>query len=173
MKRVIVTSSLLVLGVSIVLAGAANANGRGKEQTVRARLIGVNEVPSVSTQAQGWFRAKVDENSGMITYWLSYAGLEAPVQQAHLHFGQHHTNGGVSVFLCTNLGNGPAGTQACPAAPAVVTGAIMMADVIGPGAQGIAPGEFAELLAAIRAGAVYANVHTEAFPGGEIRGQLR
>jgi CHRD domain-containing protein len=33
-------------------------------------------------------------------------------------------------------------------------------------------GEFAELLAAIRAGYVYANVHSALFPGGEIRGQL-
>jgi hypothetical protein len=39
--------------------------------------------------------------------------------------------------------------------------------------QGIAPGEFEELLAAIRAGVAYANVHTSTFPGGELRGQLR
>jgi hypothetical protein len=31
---------------------------------------------------------------------------------------------------------------------------------------------FADLLAAIRAGTTYVNVHTTAFPGGEIRGQL-
>ncbi|MBA3245914.1 MAG: CHRD domain-containing protein, partial [Actinobacteria bacterium] len=45
-------------------------------------------------------------------------------------------------------------------------------NVIGPSSQGIAAGEFAELLAAIRAGKTYANVHTSLFPGGEIRAQL-
>ena len=44
--------------------------------------------------------------------------------------------------------------------------------VIGPAAQGIAPGEFEEIVAAIRAGRAYANVHTTKFPGGEIRAQI-
>jgi hypothetical protein len=44
--------------------------------------------------------------------------------------------------------------------------------VIGPAGQGVAAGEFAEVLQAIRAGAAYANVHTTNFPAGEIRGQV-
>ncbi len=75
------------------------------------------------------------------------------------------------MFLCTNLGNGPVGTQACPPS-GTVTGTIRPVDVIGPAGQGIAAGEFDELVAAIRAGATYANVHTDLRPGGEIRGQL-
>jgi hypothetical protein len=54
-----------------------------------------------------------------------------------------------------------------------VTGTARATDVIGPTAQGIAPGEFAKILDAIRSGAAYANVHTTRFPGGEIRGQIR
>jgi hypothetical protein len=45
--------------------------------------------------------------------------------------------------------------------------------VVGPTAQGIAPGEFAELVQAIRARAAYANIHTTAFPAGEIRDQVK
>ena len=44
--------------------------------------------------------------------------------------------------------------------------------MVGPTGQGIAPGEYAELLRAIRAGATYANVHTSKYPAGEIRAQL-
>jgi len=54
-----------------------------------------------------------------------------------------------------------------------VTGVIDAADVIGPAGQGIAPGEFNELVRAIRSGNTYANVHTNMYPGGEIRGQIR
>jgi hypothetical protein len=43
---------------------------------------------------------------------------------------------------------------------------------VGPAGQGIAAGEFDELVRAIKAGVTYANVHSEMFPGGEIRGQL-
>jgi hypothetical protein len=53
-----------------------------------------------------------------------------------------------------------------------VSGVLTPANVIGPAAQGVAPGEFAELVRAIRAGVTYANVHTQAFMGGEIRGQI-
>ena len=94
------------------------------------------------------------------------------MQQAHIHLGQRAQSGGIAVFLCTNLANGPAGTQACPAPPATITGTITPADVIGPAAQGIAAGEFGELTDAIRAGVTYVNVHSSLYPGGEIRAQL-
>jgi hypothetical protein len=118
-------------------------------------------------------------DNSRIDYSLSYTGLEGDVQQAHIHFGQRAVNGGISVFLCSNLGNGPAGTQPCPAPPAKITGTIVAADVspaipatAAAVTQGIAAGEFSELLAAIRAGATYANVHSTRWPGGEIRAQL-
>jgi len=78
----------------------------------------------------------------------------------HIHLAQTGVNGGITVFLCTNLGNGPAGTQGCPPTPATITGTIFAADVspeipaTAPARiQGLGTGEFAELLAAIRAGA--------------------
>jgi CHRD domain len=54
-----------------------------------------------------------------------------------------------------------------------VSGKITAADVVGPAGQGIAATEFAEFLAAIKAGATYANVHTTGRTGGEIRGLVR
>ena len=108
-----------------------------------------------------------------LAYKLSYSGLEGDVTQSHIHFGQRGVAGAISAFFCSNEPNPPAGTQACPPSPATITGTIKAADVIGPTAQGIAPGELGELLKAIRAGATYANVHSTKFPGGEIRAQLR
>ena len=70
-----------------------------------------------------------------------------------------------------HLGNGPAGTQACPP-DGTVTGTIRPVDVIGPAGQGIAAGEFDELVQALRDGFAYANVHSSLVPAGEIRGQL-
>jgi hypothetical protein len=53
-----------------------------------------------------------------------------------------------------------------------VTGTIRAANIIGPGVQGIAATELDELIAAIRAGIAYPNVHSTKFPNGEIRGQF-
>jgi hypothetical protein len=114
----------------------------------------------------------VNRSAQEIDYRLSYRGFLSDVTQAHIHFGGRHQSGGISVFFCTNLGNGPAGTQACPLHEGTVTGTIRPADVIGPTGQGITAGEFDELVSAIRAGVTYANIHTQERPGGEIRAQL-
>ena len=70
------------------------------------------------------------------------------------------------------LGNGPVGTQTCPAGPAELSGVITPDLVIGPSGTGIEAGAMAEIVAAIRNGTAYANVHSEKWQAGEIRGQL-
>ena len=136
-------------------------------------LRGFEEVPSISSPARGLFRAFVNRQTGTIAYQLSYQDLQGDVSQAHLHFGQRGVNGGVSVFLCqTAASSDPTGlAPMCPQS-GTVSGQLQAANVIGPVGQGIAAGEFEELLAAIRVGAVYVNVHSSTWPGGEIRGQM-
>ena len=162
----------LAIAVTGALAVAGTAAVAGGAKQVHGWLNGYEEVPAVSTAAGGTFQASVSPSRDGLAYKLTYSGLEGDVQQAHIHFGQRAVNGAISVFLCSNLGNGPPGTQACPAPPATVHGTIRAADVIGPAAQGIAPGELEELVRAIKAGATYANVHSSKFPGGEIRSKL-
>lgn len=169
--RVKLAVAVAVTGAMAVAGTAAVAGGGSKH--FRASLDGYEEVPVVSTTGSGAFRATVTPSGDGFAYRLSYADLEGDVLQAHIHLGQRSVNGGISVFLCSNLGNGPAGTPACPAPPATVTGTLGPAEVIGPTGQGIAPGEMAELLRAMRAGVTYANVHSSKFPGGEVRGQVR
>jgi len=143
-------------------------------ERVSAHLVGFQETPlTLSSPGSGMFRAKIAENDLSFEWVLTFSGLTTPVQQAHIHFGARAITGGISIFLCSNLGNGPPGTQPCPATAGTVSGTAKATDVIGPAAQGISPGEFAKILDAIRSGFAYANVHTTRFPGGEIRGQIR
>jgi hypothetical protein len=163
---------MLAIGVVSLLGavGVAVATGGNNFQE---HLTGYEETPmSLSTPANGDFKLHINRLSNTLEYELSYSGFETPVLQSHIHFGARATTGGISVFLCTNLGNGPAGTPACPTPEGTVSGTLGPADVVGPAGQGIAPGEFAELLDAIRAGYTYANVHSQARPAGEIRAQL-
>jgi hypothetical protein len=140
----------------------------------KADLSGFQEtLVVVSTPGRGSFRATLSADETEIAWRLNYRNVEGTVTQAHIHFGDHHQSGGISVFLCSNLGNGPAGTQACPAAPGEVSGTATAVDVIGPAGQGIAAGQFAELVRALKKGMTYANVHTSLYPSGEIRGQIK
>lgn len=146
---------------------------------IKEFLTGYEEVPSVSTGASGQFKARISNDESQIEYELSYSDLEGTIQQAHIHIGNVGVVGGITVFLCSNLGNGPAGTQPCPAPPATVTGTIVAADVspnipatLAARNQGLNTGELDELIRAIRAGATYVNVHSTTWPGGEVRSQI-
>jgi hypothetical protein len=172
----------IVLAVGVILTATAagtsvassgdSIDGR-HGSSLQVRLSGYEEDPLVvSTTGAGTFRAQISDRRQEISYRLSYERLEGNVLQAHIHFGGRAQSGGISVFLCTNLGNGPAGTQLCPAAPGSVSGVLRPADVIGPAGQGIAAGQFEELADAIREGTTYVNVHSSLYPGGEIRAQL-
>ena len=160
---------LLTVVMVAALGGASFAiadNGGAKK--ARGHLNGYEEVPSVSTNGHGTFKAEINRETNVITFELKYADLSGPAAAAHVHFGQRSVNGGVSAFLC-----GGSTKPACPTGTgATITGTIAAADVVGPASQGIAATEIAELLKAMRAGKTYANVHTAAFPGGEIRAQL-
>ena len=172
LKSGLAALALATLGGSL-MAHDDEDGDRGRDRfVVRASLEGFQEVPAISTVASGRFRAVIDTKANTITWKLNYDGLEGAVQQSHVHFGQLSVNGGVSFFLCSNLGNGPAGTQACPEGPAELTGVITPDLVIGPAGNGIEAGAMAEIVAAIRNGTAYANVHSVKWPAGEIRGQL-
>lgn len=168
LRLAVLVAVVAALAVAVTTAIA----GGGKE--IREHLTGYEEDPLVlSTPGKGTFNASIDKSGQEISYRLSYEGLETDVQQAHIHLGGRHQSGGIAVFLCTNLGNSSLRTtQPCPRSPGTVTGTFGPADVIGPAGQGIDPGEFGELLDAVRAGVTYANVHTTKYPGGEIRAQL-
>lgn len=176
-KLAVLISIVAVMGLTIVAAAALANRGNGDHggNNFRASLNGYNEVVggpgastgSVSTTGHG--RLAVRIFSDHIHYTLDYSALSGGTAVgSHIHFAQQHVSGGVSAFLC-----GGGDKPACTTPNGHIEGDIDAPDVIGPTDQGIAPGEFGELVSAIRAGATYANVHTTpSYPEGEIRGQL-
>lgn len=131
-----------------------------------APLSGDQEVPPVDTRSTGLakFQLKGDE----IGYHLNVSRMEE-VTQAHIHCGSRGVNGPVVVFL---FGFVPGGVTANGR---LAAGVITAADVISRPDSPACPGgiaSFEELLAKMRAGETYANVHTVPNPGGEVRGQI-
>lgn len=159
-------AALLAIAGSVAVAVAKDDDD---DEGFSARLKGFREVPAISTVASGRFEADIDEAAGVISFKLEYSGLEGTVSAAHIHLGQKGANGAVIAFLC-----GGNGKPACPGPNSgSVTGTINAGNIgAGAAGQGIAAGEFAETVKAIKAGVVYANVHSSKFPGGEIRGQV-
>jgi hypothetical protein len=132
-----------------------------------ADLHGANEVPAINSNATASFKAAIHED-GSITFSETFQNLTSNAIFSHVHFGKDHVAGGVMIFLC-----GGGGQPACPAATSgTFSGSITPANVTGPTAQGVTPGDLVSALRAIRQGAGYVNLHSVNFPGGEVRGQV-
>jgi len=142
-------------------------------------LSGFNEVGGLNAQTgailsdgRGTLDLRLDRGNQTLSFVLRYSGL-TNVTQAHIHFGKVHMAGGVMVFFCSNLDTKPPGTQACPTTAGTVTGTLTAASIIGPTAQNVPVGDFEAIVDALETDTTYANVHTMAFPAGEIRGEIR
>lgn len=179
-----------------LLALMVPATGRADDdhRHLRTNLSGFEEVHppdlgigAIFSTGSGQIKLKIDKKHQEIGFKLTYAFPDAPsqvigaqfVNQAHLHFGQKSTTGGINVWLCQSADNpAPASvaaiTDMCPSPSGTVEGTIGPAHVLALTSQGFPAGElgFNALLKALRSGAIYANVHTDRFPPGEIRGQL-
>jgi len=169
MKKFAITASLFV---ALALSSVARA------ERIQADLIGYEEVPAVSTVASGTFRGQIDKNEQSISYELTYSNLQGTVTQAHIHVAQLSVNGSIVLWLCqTTAKPSPTpGTPTCPDGSGTVTGTLTAADVIAgsTASQQLNAGDLAAVIAAIRNGAAYANVHTDPLStGGEIRGQIK
>lgn len=162
--------------ISAKLDGYQAVRVTGQPPAFNAQVEG-----AVSTTGRGGFSANIDRVNRVITYDLNYDALEGDVLQAHIHFGRPGTNGGVMVFLCSNLNNDPSPTPtpACPGPRSgSVSGVIEPQDVIefpplSAVQQGITAGEFDEMLKAIDAGAAHVLVHSTLHVPGELRGDIR
>jgi hypothetical protein len=182
MKRV-----LLVAAAVVALAGSAFAFTDDGRRLFGEFLSGLKEAPAVvSTTGTGTFRALISGDETEIHYLLTFSDLEGDVRQGHIHIGLPQNAGGIVLWLCDSdvnpspVATTPACTQNDPAdlRNGRVTGTLTEADVQNAAANGIAgptattPGEFAEVIALIRAGKTYVNVHSAKFGAGEVRSQI-
>jgi hypothetical protein len=118
-----------------------------KAGTVRlASLDGAQEVPATGSAALGGGLLAVDATTGQVSGFVVTTGISGSA--AHVHTGARGVPGGVTVPLA-----GGAGSSVW---------------VVQDGATPLSPAQIADF----NAGSFYFNVHTTAFPDGEIRGQI-
>jgi len=128
-------------------------------------MRGADETPARPTNATGQLVLKLAKDGSGIEYKLLVANIE-DVLQAHIHLAPPGVPGPVIAWLYPSA---PPATLIPGRSDGILAeGFIGDAQVVGPLAgQGVAG-----LLAAIRAGNAYANVHNVEFPPGAIRGQV-
>ena len=119
-----------------------------------ANLAGVHEVGPVATPGSGMVWARLVEDANTLEVWGSFADLSGDYAASHIHLGVVGQNGGAAITLT----------------------ATPDADNRG-GSWSVGDNTFdvsgnADLVAAIKDGGAYVNVHTSAFAAGEIRGQI-
>ncbi len=133
------------------------------------------------SRAQGQAIFRVSPDGSTVDFRLIASNIDN-VAQAHIHCGRPGANGPVRMWLYPVIGpTGAAGPNGSgPQNGVLASGTFSPTGVICPAAN---VGQDMSLLAAIRAGLTYVNVHTNDgvapantgpgdFPGGEIRGQL-
>jgi len=110
-----------------------------------ANLAGLNEVPPTQTVASGMVSMRMVAADGVLDVTFNVMNLSAGMTGAHIHMGGVGENGGVGFNLN-------------PASSSFTT----TYDITGN----------TDLVSALRDGAAYVNVHSAAYPAGEIRGQV-
>ena len=129
-------------------------------------------VASIFTDGQGKFHATLWKHGRELKYKLQYSNLSGEVTQAHIHFSQSRTTGGVMVFLCQTEGfQDPTGLAPECVQEGMVEGTLTMENLI-PLPDQTFDGSFEDFLRILKSNAGYVNVHTTQWPPGELRGQV-
>jgi hypothetical protein len=132
-------------------------------RSFRAHLRGAEQVVPVDTQAQGQALFQLSKDGTELRFKIIVANIENVVG-AHVHLAPAGANGPIVLPL---VGNPFIPDPGLTVNGILVEGTATSADLTGPLA-----GDLGALVAAMRSGNAYFNVHTTAFRGGEIRGQI-
>lgn len=137
-------TSLAAVGIA-ALAGCSMMGMSHDTASYSAKLSGASEVPPNMSSGTGMVEAKLNKKSRTLKWTVTYSGLTGAATAGHFH------------------GPAMAGANAAVAVP-------FKGSVASPitGEATLTEAQVQELMA----GKWYANIHTAAHPGGEIRGQL-
>ena len=151
--------SLAIVGALMLVATAAQAQAQTINFT--ANLHGGNEVPGVLTGSAGTATVSLNQATGEVTYRIDVWNMPVGTTAAHFHVGAPGVAGPVVVnfTVVTNISN-----------DFVIQGTANAASLTARAPQGI--NSWDDFLQALMLGNIYANVHSTANPGGEIRGQV-
>lgn len=152
--------------MACVLLSAAALMAQPNVRRFRATLTGYQQIPTTVTNGKGTFELELNSAGTEATYDLKFSTLEGNATAARIHIGVPGTNGLFIVTLCG------APKAACPANNGEIKGTLKAADIGDGTIQGILPGEFADFVKALRAGALYVSVNSAKYPTGEVRGQI-
>lgn len=154
-----IVSRLVLLSAVLLFAGLAAAAGKG---SFSARLAGGEETPAVKTKARGEAVFHLVKDGKGMSYKLTVSDIEN-VTAAHIHTGKK----GVEGPPVAGLFSGPKkeGKFSGVLAEGTLTGKDLMGSLGGKSVQ-----DLAKLL---KSGGAYVNVHTDEYPNGEIRGQVK
>ena len=135
----------LAVVAAATITGCGMMSPASNQLVFTTQLSATNEVPPNSSQASGSVDAVLNKDTNLLRWKVKYTGLTGPATAGHFH------------------GPAVAGANAGVALP-------------WPGVMSTPSEGSATLTAAqaadLMAGRWYANVHTAANPGGEIRGQM-
>ena len=150
--------TLFVILATIVTVSA----GFAAERNFQAKLTGNDELPSVKTNANGEVKFQLSIDGKELSYQLNVKNIENPTA-AHIHRGMKGKSGPPVV----NLFHGPKkeGKFSGDLARGTITANDLAGDLIGRSLD--------DLVKLIKSGVTYVNVHTDANPDGEIRGQIK
>ena len=144
--KISITRRIVILAACAGVAAWA-VTSKAAPQSFKVALAGAQQVPPVETPGSGTADLTYDPATRALTWSVSYSGLSSSATMAHFHVGAAGKNGPVAVWI-SKKGE-------------PVTSPIKGEATLTP-----------EQAQQFTAGDWYINVHTQAHPGGEIRGQV-
>jgi hypothetical protein len=134
------------LSTILILIGISSSLSAARAETItlKGELKGTNEVPPNNSPASGQATATLDSATKTLTWNITFKDLTGPAVAAHFHGpGEPGKNAGIVLPF--------------KSAQSPIEGTAVLSDA-----------QVADLVA----GKWYANIHTAANPGGELRGQM-
>src|SRR6476659_8462015 len=157
---IVLFTSVLSVGSVSILLNTVNAQ---EGQSFSATLSGSDEVPPTESNSTGTAKFQVNDNNSQVSYWVNITGIKK-VNQAHIHNGTSGVNGDIVATL--SKGKSAKGDDSPPQIG--FAGNITKDDLQGP----LKGKEISDLVTLMSDEGAYANVHTDKYPKGAIRGQI-